>query len=84
MVELNNDTLPRVLVNSRYHAIVREKSRCKEEQQYLIEHLQSANWLVKSLQQRAETVLKVATELVHMQEDFFTKGVQHLKPLTLR
>jgi RNA polymerase sigma-54 factor len=84
IVELNNDTLPRVLVNSRYYAVVREKSRGKEEQQYLIERLQSANWLVKSLQQRAETILKVATELVHMQEDFFTKGVQHLRPLTLR
>lgn len=84
VVELNNDTLPRVLVNSRYYAVVREKSRRKEEQQYLIERMQSANWLVKSLQQRAETILKVATELVHMQEDFFTKGVQHLRPLTLR
>ncbi len=84
VVELNNDTLPRVLVNSRYYAVVREKSRRKEEQQYLIERLQSANWLVKSLQQRAETILKVATELVHMQEDFFTKGVQYLRPLTLR
>jgi RNA polymerase sigma-54 factor len=84
VVELNNDTLPRVLVNSRYFAVVREKSRRKEEQQYLIERLQSANWLVKSLQQRAETILKVATELVHMQEDFFTNGVQHLRPLTLR
>jgi RNA polymerase sigma-54 factor len=84
VVELNNDTLPRVLVNSRYFAMVREKSRRKEEQQYLIERLQSANWLVKSLQQRAETILKVATELVHMQEDFFTNGVQHLRPLTLR
>ena len=84
VVELNTDTLPRVLVNSRYYAVVREKSRRKEEQQYLIERMQSANWLVKSLQQRAETILKVATELVHMQEDFFNRGVQHLKPLTLR
>ncbi len=84
VVELNSDTLPRVLVNTRYYAIVRDKARRKEEQEYLIERLNSANWLVKSLQQRAETILKVATELVHMQEEFFNKGVQHLRPLTLR
>ncbi len=84
VVELNNDSLPRVLVNSRYYAVVRDKACRKEEQQYLIERLQSANWLVKSLQQRAETILKVATELVHMQEEFFAKGVQYLRPLTLR
>ena len=84
LVELNSDTLPRVLVNSRYYAVVREKARRKDEQKYLIERMQSANWLVKSLQQRAETILKVATELVHLQEGFFTKGVQYLRPLTLR
>ena len=84
VVELNNDSLPRVLVNSRYYAVVREKTKRKQEQQYLIECLQSANWLIKSLQQRAETILKVATELVHMQEEFFNKGVQFLRPLTLR
>ena len=84
MVELNSDTLPRILVNSPHLDIRREKYFVKEEQQYLVECLQSAKWLVKSLQQRAETILKVATALVHMQEDYFTKGVQYLKPLTLR
>jgi len=84
LVELNGDTLPRVLINSRYYAVVREKARRKDEQKYLIERMQSANWLVKSLQQRAETILKVATELVHLQEEFFAKGVQYLRPLTLR
>ena len=84
VVELNTDTLPKVLVNSRYYAVVREKAKRKNDQEYLIERMQSANWLVKSLQQRAETILKVATELVHIQEEFFTKGVQYLRPLTLR
>ena len=84
MIKLNSDTLPRLLVNSRYLDIGREQYSGKEEQEYLVECLQSANWLVKSLKQRAETILKVATALVHMQEDYFTKGVQHLKPLTLR
>jgi RNA polymerase sigma-54 factor len=83
IVELNSETLPRVLVNNRYYAVVRERAREKSEQEYLIDCLQSANWLVKSLQQRAQTILKVATEIVRQQEEFFTKGVQYLRPLTL-
>jgi RNA polymerase sigma-54 factor len=83
LVELNSETLPRVLVNNRYYAIVKEKARNRTEQEYLIDCLQSANWLVKSLQQRAQTILKVATEIVRQQEEFFAKGVQHLRPLTL-
>ncbi len=84
VVELNNETLPRVLVNSRYYAVVKKQARKKDEQEYLIDCFQSASWLVKSLQQRAQTILKVATELVRQQNDFFSKGVQHLRPLTLR
>jgi RNA polymerase sigma-54 factor len=82
-VELNSETLPRVLVNNRYYAVVRARAREKTEQEYLIDCLQSANWLVKSLQQRAQTILKVATEIVRQQEEFFAKGVQYLRPLTL-
>ena len=83
-VELNTDTLPRVLINSRYYAVVSKKARGKSEREYLIDCFHSANWLIKSLQQRAQTILKVAAELVHQQDDFFARGVQHLKPLTLR
>ena len=84
LVELNNDTLPRVLVNSRYYAKVSGAAKNREEKNYLTERYQSANWLVKSLHQRATTILKVATELVRQQEAFFRLGVQHLKPLVLR
>jgi RNA polymerase sigma-54 factor len=84
VVELNNETLPRVLVNNRYYARVNLAARSKEERQYIAERLQSANWLVKSLHQRATTILKVATEIVRQQDRFFTHGVQHLKPLVLR
>ena len=84
IVELNNDTLPRVLVNSRYYATVSERATDKTDRQYLIDCYQSASWLVKSLQQRAQTILKVATELVHQQGAFFAMGVRHLRPLTLR
>ncbi|MFQ5766130.1 MAG: RNA polymerase sigma-54 factor, partial [Rhodospirillales bacterium] len=56
----------------------------KSEKQYIAEQFQSANWLVRSLHQRATTILKVASELVRQQDGFFAKGVQHLKPLVLR
>jgi RNA polymerase sigma-54 factor len=82
-IELNNDTLPRVLVNNRYYAVVSTKARSKTEKDYIAERLQSASWLVKALQQRAETILKVATTLVKEQEGFLSQGVEHLKPLTL-
>ena len=84
IVELNSETLPRVLVNNQYHALVSCKARTKKEKQYIIEQFNSANWLVKSLHQRATTILKVATELVRQQDSFFRHGVQHLKPLVLR
>jgi RNA polymerase sigma-54 factor len=84
IVELNSDTLPRVLVNTRYYTKVATSARNKEEKTYLSERFQSANWLVKSLHQRANTILKVASELVRQQEAFFQKGIQHLRPLVLR
>jgi RNA polymerase sigma-54 factor len=84
IVELNSDTLPRVLVNTRYYTKVVASARNKDEKTYLSEQFQSANWLVKSLHQRATTILKVASELVCQQEAFFQKGIQHLRPLVLR
>ncbi len=64
IIELNSDTLPRVLVNNRYYATLSRDASDKVEKEYLAERLQSANWLVKSLHQRATTILKVATEIV--------------------
>jgi RNA polymerase sigma-54 factor len=84
IIELNNDTLPRVLVNNHYHSQVSLAARSREDKQYIAECFQSANWLARSLHQRATTILKVATELVKQQEMFFLKGVQHLRPLVLR
>ncbi len=83
-IELNPETLPRVLVNTRYHAEVRSRARTREERDYLSDRLQQANWLVKALHQRATTILKVASEIVRQQSAFFLKGVEHLRPLTLR
>jgi RNA polymerase sigma-54 factor len=83
-IELNADTLPRVLVNQIYYAKIVHGATSKRDRDYLSERLQSANWLVRSLHQRATTILKVATEIVRRQEGFFLHGVQHLRPLTLR
>ncbi|MCB2100294.1 MAG: RNA polymerase factor sigma-54 [Rhodobacterales bacterium] len=84
MIELNADNLPRVLVNNHYYSTISASARSKSDRQYLSECLQSANWLVKSLHQRATTILKVATEIVRQQDAFFRQGVRHLKPLVLR
>lgn len=83
-VELNAEQLPRLLVNQQYHARVLPKAQSKAEKDYLNERLATANWLVKTLHQRATTILKVATEIVRQQEAFFLNGVQHLKPLIRR
>jgi RNA polymerase sigma-54 factor len=83
-VELNSDTLPRVLVNVRYYTEVNKTARQKDEKNYLTECLNSANWLVKSLDQRARTIVKVASEIVRQQDAFLTHGVRHLRPLNLR
>jgi RNA polymerase sigma-54 factor len=84
LIELNSETLPRVLVNNRYFARVSRASLNKPDRDYLIDRLQAANWLVKSLHQRATTILKVAAEIVEQQNGFFRHGVRALKPLILR
>ncbi len=84
-IELNSDTLPRLLVNARYYSQVSKgAARDKDAKTYLTECLNNANWLVKSLDQRARTILKVATEIVRQQDGFLTYGVRHLRPLNLR
>ena len=84
IVELNSDALPRVLINQRYYAEVAQAVRTKDEKRFVAEKFQTANWLVKSIHQRATTILKVASEIVTQQSAFFTKGVTHLRPLVLR
>jgi RNA polymerase sigma-54 factor len=83
ILELNPDTMPRVLINQGFYARVITRAG-KEDRGFLAERLQTANWLVKSLQQRAQTILKVAGEIVRQQDGFFHLGVGHLRPLILR
>ena len=84
VVELNNDTLPRVLVNRSYYATVSKSAQSEQDRGYLLDCLQNANWLVKSLDQRARTILRVAEEIVRQQDGFLTYGIAHLKPLNLK
>jgi RNA polymerase sigma-54 factor len=84
IVELNSDTLPKVLVNQSYHAEVSATAKRDTEKSYLAECLQSATWLVRALDQRARTILKVANEIVRQQDGFFAHGVEHLRPLNLK
>ncbi|MFQ5984039.1 MAG: RNA polymerase factor sigma-54 [Alphaproteobacteria bacterium] len=84
LIELNTETLPRVLVNERYYIEVVGAAKTTEERDYVTEQYSSANWLVKSLHQRGNTVLRVAGELVRRQDAFLIHGVQHLRPLVLR
>jgi RNA polymerase sigma-54 factor len=84
LVELNPEGLPRVLVNQTYAARVMRAGLAPAEKTYITECLQNANWLTRSLEQRARTILKVATEIVRQQDGFFSKGVEHLRPLNLK
>jgi RNA polymerase sigma-54 factor len=83
-VELNADTLPRVLVNSRYYAEINAAHCSEKERAFISECHANASWLVKSLDQRARTILKVATEIVRQQDAFLAHGVDHLRPLNLK
>ena len=84
LIELNSEALPRVLVNQSYYARVSRGAVAEGDRAYLSECLQNANWLTRSLEQRARTILKVASEIVRQQDGFFVHGVSHLRPLNLK
>ncbi|MGE0753722.1 MAG: RNA polymerase factor sigma-54 [Alphaproteobacteria bacterium] len=83
-VELNMDNFPKVMVNRRYYKTVSKNMKDAEDKKYLSEQFGSANWLVRALEQRADTMLKVGGELVKQQDAFFRLGVRYLKPMTLK
>jgi RNA polymerase sigma-54 factor len=83
-VELNSDTLPKVLISQRYYTQVSKTTRNDKDKTYLADCLQTATWLVRALDQRAKTILKVSSEIVRQQDAFFARGVQHLRPLNLK
>jgi RNA polymerase sigma-54 factor len=83
IIELNPETMPRVLVNDRFYAKIAPRAK-KDEKVFLSERLANANWLVRSLQQRAQTILKVAAEIIRQQDAFLRLGVAYLRPIILR
>ena len=83
-IALNPATLPKLVVNRRYYVEMRHACLGKDARAWLGERMADANWLLKALDQRQKTILKVAAEIVKQQEGFFLSGVSHLKPLTLR
>ncbi|UIJ71661.1 RNA polymerase factor sigma-54 [Aurantimonas sp. HBX-1] len=82
-VELNPEALPRVLVDNDYLKIVRRGRLSDEDRSFIGECHQSANWLIRSLDQRAKTIVKVASEIVRRQDGFLTRGIGGLRPMTL-
>ncbi|MDP4593460.1 MAG: RNA polymerase factor sigma-54 [Beijerinckiaceae bacterium] len=83
-IELNPEGLPRVLVNQTYAAKISGAASKEDDKIYIAECLQNANWLTRSLEQRARTILKVASEIVRQQDAFFASGIEHLRPLNLK
>ncbi|MCZ0736120.1 RNA polymerase factor sigma-54 [Phreatobacter sp. AB_2022a] len=84
LVELNTETLPKVLVNQSYYARVSKTAKTETDKTFLADAMQTATWLTRALDQRARTILKVATEIVRQQDAFFALGVQYLRPLNLK
>ncbi|MFK7902437.1 MAG: RNA polymerase factor sigma-54 [Nitratireductor sp.] len=83
-IELNNEALPKVLINETYQATVKKGVKNRQDKAYIDECIQNANWLTKSLEQRAQTILKVTAEIVKQQDEFFAYGIKHLKPMSLK
>ncbi len=83
-VELNSDALPRIIVDRQYYAEVSGSKLKKDEKNFIADCLANATWLERSLDQRATTILKVATEIVRQQDSFFLQGVSGLKPMTMK
>ncbi len=83
-ISINQATLPRLIVNRSYYVEMRGACVSKDAKAWLGEKLADANWLLKALDQRQKTILKVAAEIVKQQDGFFRHGVAHLRPLTLK
>jgi RNA polymerase sigma-54 factor len=83
ILEINPETMPRLLIRRGFYARVHTSAN-KETKSFLSEQMQSATWLVKALESRAQTILRVSAEIVRRQDGFFRHGITHLRPLTLR
>ena len=84
IVELNENTLPRILINTGYWEELAKKNMTKEDKQYLAERYASGKWLLKATEQRAATILRVSAEIIKKQNDFLEKGLSYIKPMILK
>ncbi|MGH7483025.1 MAG: RNA polymerase factor sigma-54 [Longimicrobiales bacterium] len=85
MVFLNDSNMPRLRLSRAYREVARDKNKFKgENKEFISNKLNSANWMIQAIEQRRQTMLKVMNFIVDRQREFFEKGVQHLRPLTLR
>ncbi|WP_133366002.1 RNA polymerase factor sigma-54 [Qipengyuania sediminis] len=83
-ITLNEDSLPRLVVNRAYYLELKDGCVDRRSKAWLGDHLAAANWLIRALDQRARTILKVAAEIVKRQGGFFREGVIAMRPLVLR
>ncbi len=85
LVFLNDSGLPRLRISKTYQEIARDKKKYdNESKEFINQRLNSANWMIQAIEQRRQTMLKVMNFIVDRQREFFEKGIDHLKPLTLR
>ncbi len=85
MVFVNDGNLPRLKLSRVYQEIARDKKRFEgENKEFITNKLNAAQWLIQAIEQRRHTMLKVMHFIVDRQREFFEKGVQYLRPLTLR
>lgn len=84
VVSLTNDRVPELRVSEHYAQMVKKRGIGKEEKQFIRGRLESADWLIRSIQQRQNTILRIGTAIIEVQEDFLEKGIQYIKPLTLQ
>lgn len=83
-VYLTNDYVPELRISGRYQRLAKKKDLTKDEKQFLRDKLESARWLIRNIEQRQQTILRIAKAIVSVQRDFFDKGIEHIKPLTLQ
>lgn len=84
VISLNEDGLPKLKIGSYYSSLLQKKDKTSKDKEYVQERVKAAQWLIKSIHQRQQTILKVTECIVKFQRDFFDKGVEHLKPLILK
>lgn len=84
VVYLSDDTLPELRINGDYRRMLRSGKMGADERKYIRDKLESAKWLIRNVQQRQQTILRITRAIVEVQREFLDKGIEHIKPLTLQ